>query len=442
MQALTGEEQTRFKESEEAAITQVAQVLELDNLEIEPVKAFPSQYGQASDGHIHDLELVRLAGRHTWLKSEEVFCPSRYGLDYRNFYLFCDSLFTSGEGRTPVRRMQICEEPEPQEQDFHESLLEGQEDLLKAVTDQQDPQTLPAGDLRVLLRLYQSRKARLVQKQGEELEEVYGHHGRGVLNEVIASSLGRLLGVPVPYNRLARRWEMVTMPYQNGGLCQRLPLRMVASEDLSPRGGRNLSQVLLDQLKLQHNSELAGAFDYNWHRANPLRVEALGKEGLAGDKARFALACLGRPQDLARSDFLDRLLGGFEDRKLEEYLLPQGPQGPIYTLDFGEALFPELGLNPDNAAFQEQKSLHLQGVSVYLAAVAQLEPGHWYRQALAPAARQLGQLSQVFFNRWFAALPPDFCRLGWDDPRPNYRAESLIDLFCALRDLILAQGEL
>ena len=185
-------------------IDQVESIVDLDRPGVELQKIDQSKYGVTnySKCHVHDVLVLKIDGKLFYAKGEDVYLrvSSRHSLNYRNFLEFSLSLFQFDDCSVPERKFCFLDEPDIAEVNFERMLVQRHLALIELITDDTRPADIPNPKIRELFIFYLSRKERLVSKDGAVYDDVFNHHGRDVIHEVLASVFGQLLGVPVPRN--------------------------------------------------------------------------------------------------------------------------------------------------------------------------------------------------------------------------------------------------
>ena len=353
--------------------------------------------------HVHELVRAHRGARRWLAKSADVWRPlgSTGTGDYRSFHAFAESLFEEGDGTVPIRRIRHPDEPEIPDREFRSSLVHRNMEALASISDETPPREIEDADLRALFVLYRGRKERLILAQDREHENVFTHHGRDVILEVFSSLFGRALGVAVPQNRFGLRTFEFAQPGKQGRVRHRMPYALSAM--IAPERCLNLLGFLRDSA----HADLAHAMGWELHSANPLSLQFfLGEVSGAREEAgRFLLEGLERAADLIRSDLLDVLLDAREDRSIEEFLLPRGGTGPVYTVDFGESLFPELALSPGEPHFLQASRAHCGRVVAHFRRAQALPEGNVYRRETGRMLARFLRLPDEFYLEFFSRIP-------------------------------------
>lgn len=418
-----------LRRREAAALRGADRVIDLDDPAVRQLGREPSALpgSVAPDQHVHELLRLRIGPNRYLAKSEDVLIPVdwRNPLDYRSFFHFAYSIFSEGEGETPLRRLEFPDDPEIASCTFHRRLILENPVALRGLADETPPGAIENAELRALFVLYTIRKKSLERIGDARYENVFNHHGRDILFENFASVLGRLLGVRTPRNLLGFR------RHAGAGACEG-PERYVLSRSIGdePPG---LDEVLDRIVRSERppGSEFFPDLSRAWRAANPLSLRyfedrASPAEQALGDfvRARFA-----RADDLIRSDVLDRLLAARGDRKIQEFLAPRGTAGPLYTVDYGEVLFPELQFAPDEAHYLRKRDAHAEDLNDFLRRLRALPPENGYRRPAEELLHRFAAVSDAFFREYFARIPALFFRYHAEQPRPSLRADTLNDFF-------------
>ncbi len=413
-------------------ISQVETVIDLDRPEIQLIKTNRSKYGVTNypKCHVHDVLILTINGRLFYAKGEDVYLrvSSRYSLNYKNFLEFSLSLFQFDDCTLPERRFCFLDEPDITEVNFERSLVQQKISAIESITDETSPGNIADARIRELFIFYLSRKERLVSKDGTVYDDVFNHHGRDVIHEVLASVLGQLLGVPVPRNffgykssqfKLAR-----TEATQYAGPEYHRYVLSEAIHDKHP------SPFLLDVLnkKYKEKNIIWGLSLYR-EESNPLNLQFFRHKATSNtqDFGDLIIAQCTNYADLIRSDFLDQILGGARDRKPFDYLLPRGVQGPIYTVDFGEILFPELVFVCNEPHYLRQKEARAESLKDYFRRVGELLPDSPYRSVVADLVRRIGNMDLDFIGRLIDAIPEKFLLDHFASGRYCYQTATLTD---------------
>jgi hypothetical protein len=152
-------------------------------------------------------------------------------------------------------------------------------------------------------------------------------------------------------------------------------------------------------------------------------------------RAELCLGLLRHPEDLIASDLLDRLLGGGRDRKLQEYLLPQGLEGRVYTLDFGETFFGELRLEPEDPHYLRRRNQWFKQLGGDFEALSHLKGGGRIKLVWAQLLARLATLPRGFFTQMVRSVPPLFTQSGPAVSGNCCHVETLGDYLESLRGL-------
>jgi hypothetical protein len=413
-------------------VTQVETVIDLDRPGVELLKTNHSKYGITNypKCHVHDILILRIDGSLFYAKGEDVYLrvSSRYSLSYKNFLEFSLSLFQFDECSIPERRFCFLDEPEVAEVNFERALIQRQLSAIKNITDDTRPGDIQDPKLRELFIFYLSRKDKLVEKDGSVYDDVFNHHGRDVINEVLASVFGQLLGVPVPRNHFGYKRSQFNATLSDearfaGPDHHRYVLsRAVQDEHPTP--------FLVDVLNRKF-SELNITWGLSLYReeSNPLNLRFFQDRENAESKGFGELIIAQCPNyaDLILSDFLDRLFVGTRDRKPYDYLLPMGLQGHIFTVDFGEMLFPELMFDPGEPHYLSQKEMKASALRDYLRQVGDLSPENTYRMTIAGLVQRIREMDLRMISRLVNAIPESFLVDHFESDQYCYHKATVID---------------
>ncbi|MCP5008277.1 MAG: hypothetical protein GY941_30740, partial [Planctomycetes bacterium] len=137
-----------------------------------------------------------------------------------------------------------------------------------------------------------------------------------------------------------------------------------------------------------------------------------------------------------------QVLGGARDRKAYDYLLPMGLSGPIFTVDFGEILFPELVFNPSDQHYLEQKEARISALSDYFEKVRDLPKDNPYRKTITDLVLKIRKIGLDFVSRFIHAIPETFLMDHNGSDRDCYQTITMIDFLDNQFRLIAEQKEL
>ncbi|MDT8448444.1 MAG: hypothetical protein RRB13_16250 [bacterium] len=423
------------------AFTQLGEVVDLDAADFELVQVIPADVtgGASGNPRVHSLLVFRRQEQLYFAKPEVAMRSLRDpgAHDYRSFAKFALSLFDCGDGdTTPIWEHNSPEEPEAPPLIITQAQVLKNQALLEAMESPNGAASEPW--LNVLYKYYQAKKSALINLGGETFEPFFSHQGRDLVGEVLVSAVGRILGVPVPLNHLAVRREEEQWGQGPGCWCQ-WQSRYLLSEALGNRRDvPNLADLLKEAyLQRLHQSEYVEDLKTAWHEANPLGLPFfLGQfHEMGRQRAELCLGLLKRPEDLIASDLLDRMLGGVADRKLQEYLLPQGAEGPVYTLDFGESFFDELALEPTDPHYIRRRNQWFKRLGGDFEALSHLDGGGRIKQVWSQMLAKLVSLPGGYFVRLVHQVPPLFARSGRSDGADSCHLETLGDYLESLRSL-------
>jgi hypothetical protein len=431
--------------SEHPTLQQASIVYDLDSPGVETLKTIGSTFfgNMSRHSHVHELSWLRIGEQHFLAKSEDVLLNINRPnvLDYTDFLGFCTSIFEVGEYFTPERTFRFPEEPEAKEVTFSANEVMGKIGVIRRLYDHTPLSTIEDTLIRQLFILYLSRKERLIELDGKVYDNVFNHRGRDILNEIIASILAKFLQVRIPNNFFATKSISYRTPSTPYGIDNHQgKLRFVLSELLTKDMNCQGLDVALTDARL-HTRDASGfslRFPGSLTNANPLGIRHFSDNSTSHHQARknLILSQFTQYTDLIYSDFFDRLLGGWRDRKLQEYLLPQGKHGYIYTVDYGEILFPELEFEKDDPHYLCERERHIISFINYLDEVASLSRGDIYKTSIAQPVFLFTALPQNLFKRLISNIPAFFFQSHWDDRRYAYNPETLIDFFEYLKKAV------
>lgn len=413
-------------------INQVETTFDLDRPGIELIKIDRSKFGVTNypKSHVHEVLILKIDNKLYYAKGEDVYLrvSSRYSLNYKSFLEFSLSLFQFDDYSVPERVLPFFDEPEIPAVSFDRMLIQRQLATIESITDDNRPSDIDDPKLRALFIYYLSRKERLVYNDGEIYDDVFNHHGRDLIHEVLASVLGQLLGIPVPRNYFGYKTSefklaSVDKAQYTGPEHQRYILSgAIHNSHPCPF----LVDVLNKKFREQNISWGLSLFR---DESNPLNLRFFQEYNSSDTESLGNLIiarCLGY-RDLIRSDFLDRILDGTKDRKPYDYLLPKGLQGPIFTVDFGEILFPEIMFNPREPHYIEQKDARAAALSDYLSEIGKLQPDNPYRSTAAELVLKVHNTDLDMIARLVNAIPERFFLDHLDSNQFCYQSETMID---------------
>ena len=413
-------------------VSQVETIVNLDRPEIELVKIDRSKYGVTNYAkcHVHDVLILMISGELFYAKGEDVYLrvSSRHSFNYRNFLEFSLSLFQLDDCSVAERKFCFLDEPDIAEVSFDSMLVQRRLSTIESITDETQPSDIQDPKIRELFIFYLSRKERLVSKDGAVYDDVFNHHGRDVIHEVLASVLGQLLGIPVPRNYFGYKTSQFTKAFSNTAiLTDQNHHRYVLSRAVHAKHPcPSLVDVLNKKFK---EANIRWGLSLYRESSNPLNLEYFQRDTASDsqDLGDLIVAECTYYTDLIRSDFLDRLLGGAKDRKPYDYLLPMGLQGRIFTLDFGEILFPELMFVSNEPHYTHQKTLREAKLKAYFRSVAELAPDNPYRSTVRDLVFSVRQLDLNIIARLVNAIPEKFLLDHFGSGRYCYQTATMID---------------
>ena len=426
-------------------VSQVETIIDLDRPGIELLKTDHSKYGVTNypKCHIHDILILNIDGSLFYAKGEDVYLrtSSRYSLSYKNFLEFSLSLFQYDECSVPERKFCFLDEPDVAEVSFERELVQRQLSAIESITDDTQPGNILDPKIRELFIFYLSRKERLVEKDGAVYDDVFNHHGRDVVHEVLASVIGQLLGIPVPRNYFGYKNSRFKMAFNNethdAGPDHHRYVLSRAVQDAHP------TPFLVDVLNKKFR-ELNITWGLSLYReeSNPLNLQFFQNRETADsqDFGNLIIDQCTQAADLILSDFLDRLFGGWKDRKSYDYLLPLGLQGPIFTVDFGEILFPELMFDAFEPHYLAQKEARASALKDYLRQIGELAPDNLYRKTIADLVRRVRKIDLSVIRRLIIAIPDTFLLDHLENGQYCYQTATIIDFLENQFTIIMEQN--
>jgi hypothetical protein len=428
-------------------VTQVETIIDLDRPGVELLKTDLSKYGVTNypKCHVHDILILHIGGKLFYAKGEDVYLQvsSRYSLSYKNFLEFSLSLFQYDECSIPERKFCFLDEPEVAEVKFERALVQRQLSAIKDISDDTRPREIQDPRLRELFIFYLSKKEKLVEKGGAVYDDVFNHHGRDVIHEVLASVFGQLLGIQVPRNYFGFKRSQFNPATANQDFHaspdhHRYVLsRAVRDEHPTP--------FLVDVLNKKF-SELNVTWGLSLYRedSNPLNLRFFKNRKIPEQRGfgDLVIAECSHYDDLIRSDFLDRLFGGAKDRKPYDYLLPLGLQGPIFTVDYGEILFPELMFDPAEPHYLAQKESRASVLRAYFRQVGELTLDNPYRRTIAALVQKVRKIDLRIISRLVDAIPESFLLDHFDSGQYCYQAPTIIDFLENQFTIIMDQNDI
>ena len=413
-------------------INQVETIIDLNRPDIELLKTDRSKYGVTNypKCHIHDILILSIDGSLFYAKGEDVYLriSSRYSLSYNSFLEFSLSLFQFDECSVPERKFCFLDEPEVAEVNFERGVVQQQLSAIECITDDTQPGNIQDPKLRELFVFYLSRKEKLVEKDGSVFDDVFNHHGRDVIHEVLASVFGQLLGVPVPRNYFGYKDSRFNVAFsdekQHAGPDHHRYVLSRAVQDTHP------SPFLVDVLNKKFRElNITWGLSLFREESNPLNLRFFQNREPSDsqDFGNLIIAQCSNYADLILSDFLDQLFGGSKDRKPYDYLLPQGLQGPIFTVDFGEMLFPELMFDPFESHYLAQKELRASALRDYFRQIGELAPDNLYRKTIANLVLRVRKIDLHVISRLVFAIPETFLLDHFENGQYCYQPATIID---------------
>jgi hypothetical protein len=428
-------------------IRQVETIIDLNRPEIELLKIDRSKYGVTNypKCHIHDILILDIDGSLFYAKGEDVYLrtSSRYSLSYNNFLDFSMSLFQFDECSVPERKFCFLDEPDVAEVNFERDIIQRHLSAIECITDETQPASIPDPKVRELFIFYLSRKEKLVEKGGAVYDDVFNHHGRDVIHEVLASVFGQLLEIPVPRNYFGYKNSPFNLAInnetRNAGPDDHRYVLSRAVQDTHP------TPFLVDVLNKKFR-ELNITWGLSLYRedSNPLNLRFFQDKEIADsqDFGNLIIAQCNNYADLILSDFLDRLFGGAKDRKPYDYLLPQGLQGPIFTVDFGEMLFPELMFDPFEPHYLAQKEVRASALKDYFRQIGELAPDNLYRKAISDLVLKVRKIDLHVIGRLVIAIPETFLLDHFESDQYCYQTATIIDFLENQFTIIMEQNDI
>ena len=413
-------------------INQVETIIDLNRPGVELLKINRSKYGVTNypKCHVHDILILSIDGSLFYAKGEDVYLriPSLYSLNYRNFLEFSLSLFQFDECSVPERKFCFFDEPEVAEVNFERGIVQRQLPVIECITDETQPGNIQDPKLRELFIFYLARKEQLVEKDGSVFDDVFNHHGRDVIHEVLGSVFGQLLGVPVPRNYFGYKNTRFNLLFsdktQYPGPGHHRYVLSRAIKDMHP------SPFLVDVLNKKFR-ELNITWGLSLFRedSNPLNLRFFQNRETSDsqDFGNLIIAQCSNHTDLILSDFLDQLFGAAKDRKPYDYLLPHGLQGSIFTVDFGEMLFPELMFDPFEPHYLAQKKARASALRDYFRQVAELAPDSLYRKTIFNLLQKVRKIDLHVINGIVLAIPEIFLLDHFENGQYCYQPATIID---------------
>ena len=428
-------------------VGQVETIIDLDRPGVELLKTDRSKYGVTNypKCHIHDILILNIDGSLFYAKGEDVYLrtSSRYSLSYRNFLEFSLSLFQFDECSVPERKFCFLDEPDVADVKFEREVVQQHLSTIESITDDTSPGDILDPKLRELFIFYLSRKERLVEKDGAVYDDVFNHHGRDVIHEVLASVFGQLLGIPVPRNYFGYKSTQFKLACSNETHCAGPEYhRYVLSRAVQDK---HPTPFLVDVLNKKFK-ELNIAWGLSLYReeSNPLNLQFFqSRESVdSQDFGDLIIAQCANYADLILSDFLDRLLGGAKDRKSYDYLLPQGLGGPIFTVDFGEILFPELMFDPLEPHYLAQKEARASALKDYFRQIGELAPDNLYRKTIRDLVRRVREIDLHVIGRLVNAIPETFLLDHFESGQYCYQKATIMDFLENQFKMIMEQNDI
>ena len=428
-------------------VSQVETIIDLDRPGIELVKTVRSKYGVTNypKCHVHDVFILNIDGGVFYAKGEDVYLKvsGRYSLNYNNFLEFALSIFRLDEGSVPERKFCFLDEPDIADVNFKKGLVRRHLPAIKSITDDTQPGSILDPKIRELFIFYLFKKESLVEKDGALYDDVFNRHGRDIVNEVLASVLGQLLGISVPCNYFGHKHSQFRRAFRNethyAGPQHRRYVLSKAVHETHP------SPFLVDVLNKKF-SKLNIAWGLSLYReeSNPLNLQFFQNRENADpqDLGNLIITHCTHHTDLILSDFLDRLLDGAKDRKTYDYLLPSGINGPIITVDFGEILFPELTFATGEPHYLAQKEARAAAFKDYFRQIGELAPDNLYRETITGLVLKVRKIDLQIIRRLVDAIPETFLQDHLERDRYCYQTATIIDFLVNQFTIIMEQNDI
>jgi len=299
---------------------------------------------------------------------------------------------------------------------------------IESMTDATQPGSIQDPKLRELFIYYLSRKDKLIEKDGSVFDDVFNHHGRDVIHEVLGSVFGQLLGVPVPRNYFGYKNSRFNLAFsdekQYTGPDHHRYVLSRAVQDTHP------TPFLVDVLNKKFRElKIGWGLTLFREESNPLGLQFFQnrENSVSQDFGNLIIDQCSNYADLILSDFLDQLFGAAKDRKPYDYLLPQGLQGPIFTVDFGEMLFPELMFDPFEPHYLAQKEMRASALRDYFRQIGELAPDNLYRETIASLVLKIRKIDLHIISRLVLAIPETFLLDHFEHGQYCYQPETITD---------------
>ena len=427
-------------------VSQVELIIDLDRPEVELLKTDRSKYGVTNypKCHVHDVFILNIDGGLFYAKGEDVYLKvsSRHSFNYNNFLEFALSIFRLDEGSVPARKFCFLDEPDVAEVNFEKGLVRRHLSAIKRITDDTRPGSIVDTKIRELFIFYLFKKERLVEKGGAVYDDVFNHHGRDIINEVLASVLGQLLGIPMPRNYFGHKRSQFERAFRNETHYAGPKLRRYVVSKAVQETHPSLCMVDVLNKKFRELNIVWGLSLYR-EQSNPLNLQFFQNQESANtqDFGNLIIAQCSHHTDLILSDFLDRLLDGSKDRKPYDYLLPSGLEGPIVTVDFGEILFPELMFDPDEPHYLQQKMARASAFREYFRQIGELSPDNLYRRTIADLVLKIRDIDLSIIRRLVEAIPETFLLDHLEDGQYCYQTATVIDFLENQFTIIMEQSD-
>jgi hypothetical protein len=428
------------------ACARAKRVFDLEQSGIDIIRVDKSGIGRGqSPYHAHDIVSLSRGKRYFVAKSEDVFLKltDEQRRQYQSFGDFVQSLFDVDDGFTPVRVFRFEDDPEISSARFTRQDILAASAPIDHITDATPPSAIDNANIRQLFCIYIDRKSRLIVTDHDVYENTFNHHGRDVVTEFLASSLGYLLGCRIPRSFLGLGKAGYNSGLQNAKFNNPPHTRYSVSVAIQgPRTPRSLLDYFVDYFRSHGDRESASWLRTGWHYGNPLGIHFFETEKPAhpvrnatmDQIATVILHDFRYPDTLMSSDALDRLFGAQKDRKLDEYLIPFGNSGWIFTVDYGESFFPELAFAADDRHYIKTKAELLADLGRYVERILRLPPACYYRRMSGRVIGLFLLIPRSFFSTLIQAIPKRFFSYSYGSERLTINLMTLEDMLVAEHD--------
>ena len=419
----------QIRQRERTVLLRSMQIFDLDEAQNQKLDLWRHvEHLNLDESFIHDMIIFQNKNQKYLAKGEDVFetlqeCSVR---DYSSFDNFVFSLFAEGEAIVPIQTVKFPDEPELSDLKLYYSDIVRKWESIKKVCDQTSLGEISDPEIRRLVVLYRQEKEQLINMNQDTLVNIFNHHGRDIINEYLASALAYVLDVYTPENFLGVKkihyWNNNWSLLQDGverfivsqALCESLPCS-------------NLKTKLLDCVSC-NVAEIRQQLSLNWHNANPFRVlsgSSVVRENQS-DLRDLVKKNFLYYKDLIKSDIFDHFLSSYQDRKIEEFLVPNGQEGHIYTIDYGEVFFPELELDLRDSHYIAKKKENFDSFFANISQIAQKEDPE-YKKVVSEFIVSMTYISTIFIKELVAKIPGLFFQYYWDQARSCYNPKTIID---------------